>query len=114
MKIATKKHAKRFVAGGTCTVWEYDLASSKASTAVAEINGRYPLEGWMTNETCDELVYVVSGAGKLLTPEGGGVLTAGDTALIEAGDKFAWEGQQLVVSIPCLPAWRPDQHKFVG
>jgi quercetin dioxygenase-like cupin family protein len=39
-------------------------------------------------------------------------LSAGDVVLIEAGDKYYWEGHmQLFIS--CRPAWNKDQHQLV-
>jgi uncharacterized cupin superfamily protein len=43
------------------------------------------------NIICDELVYVMSGNSKLVRPSGAVNLSSGDTALIEAGDKFCRE-----------------------
>jgi mannose-6-phosphate isomerase-like protein (cupin superfamily) len=113
MRFSARSTAKKFVASRECTVWEYQLGSSKVNGSVAEVNGRYPTKGWAVNEECDELVYVISGSGKILMPDKETDIQPGDTAIIEAGEKFAWQGDELAIFIPCMPAWRPEQHKVI-
>jgi len=113
MQFAPKSQVRKFVASDECVVWEYQSVGRKASNAVAEINGRYPQSGWAMNDVSDELVYVIAGTGKLTGPNQSIDLAPGDTALVEAGDRFAWEGKGLTVFIPCFPAWTPEQHHFL-
>lgn len=113
MKFVAKSQSNQFVASDECVIYEYPLDSPKVSSTTAEITGRYPLAGWALNEVCDELAYVVSGSGKLLTPEQELNLKPGGSMLIEKGEKFAWQGDKLVVFIPCFPAWDPAQYKHI-
>ena len=39
------------------------------SGAVAWINGRYPVKGYAVNEVSSELVYILSGKGKIVTKD---------------------------------------------
>lgn len=40
-------------------------------------------------------------------------LTKGDAVLIEPGEVFYWQGDQLEMLMPCSPAFYPEQHKEV-
>lgn len=113
MKRFPKDNAQPFATSDKVSVSEYGLANPKFSAATASITGRHPLTGWMINKVSDELVYVVSGSGKLLSPDNELMLQPGDVALIEAGEKYAWEGNNLFAFTPCIPAWTPGQHELV-
>ena len=112
MKYAPKSQANKFVASDQCTIWENNLGSPKISNATSEINGRHPVKGWVVNDECDELAYVVSGTGLLHMPDKTINVQQGDTILLEAGERFAWEGT-LKLFLPCVPAWWPEQSHVV-
>lgn len=96
-----------------CIAIEYPLGDKDINAAVIKINGRYPERGRTVNEKCKELAYVIDGIGQL-TVEGKTVeLKKGVVVLIEPGERFYWEGQNLEVFMPCTPAWYPKQHKKV-
>ena len=105
--------ARRIAVAPEFTILEYGpLGDGIANGTVAHIAGRYPLAGWGMNILCDELVYVVSGTGTLETPTGQTSLQPGDIAFVPKGQKIAWRGDNLVVFIPCVPAWHPEQHQL--
>lgn len=82
--------------------------------AIAKISGKYPDSGFVVNEECKELLYVISGTGKLTTKDESVELNPGDQVLIDQGELFRYEStQNLVVLAACSPAWRPEQHKEV-
>jgi len=39
-------------------------------------------------------------------------LDTGDAVIIEAGEKYYWEGN-MKLFISCRPAWNKDQHQLV-
>jgi ethanolamine utilization protein EutQ (cupin superfamily) len=103
--------ARRIAVAPEFTILEYgSLGEGIANGTVAQVTGRYPLAGWGMNLLCDELVYVVAGSGAIETPTGQTFLHPGDVAFVPKGQKIAWRGDNLVVFIPCVPAWRPEQH----
>ena len=113
MQHIPKSSARRIPISHEFTIFEYgSLGTSVANGSVAEINGRYPIQGWGRNLESDEIVYVVSCSGDLEMPESVVTLRAGDVAFVPKGQKIAWRGDNLVVFIPCVPAWRPEQHEL--
>jgi mannose-6-phosphate isomerase-like protein (cupin superfamily) len=109
-----KSKARRIPIAPEFTIYEYGpLGASVANGTVAEINGRYPLLGWGRNLESDEIVYVISGSGELQMPDSTQRLESGDVAFVPKGQKIAWHGNNLVVFIPCVPAWRPEQHEIL-
>jgi quercetin dioxygenase-like cupin family protein len=76
------------------------------------VNGRYPEKGYVVNEVCKEVGYVLSGSGSVCM-EGHEVrqLQPGDAVLIQPREKFFWEGTALEMLMPCSPAFYPEQHK---
>jgi hypothetical protein len=95
------------------TLHEYDMHESAIGGGVAELNGRYPENGFVTNEKTKELVYILSGTGKLLRPEAEISLSAGDMVLINAGDVYAWTGT-MSLYLANTPRFDPAQHKAVA
>lgn len=93
-----------------CTVYEYPHNEKTIDIAVAEINGRYPDEGIVVNEEVKEMVYVVSGNGKISLDGRLFELNVGDTVLINQNQRYFFEGK-LEIIITCSPAWYPSQYK---
>lgn len=114
MKYVSKSDAKK-VDVGAGDVLEYNLGDPDIDIAVATINGKYPDEGSVVNENSKELLYVLSGYGKLTTKEQTVELNQGDQALIEKGELFKYDDcVDLVVAAACTPAWKPEQHKVIN
>ena len=68
--------------------------------------------GRVINLKCKELAYIIKGSGRLVVEDKETKLNEGDLVLIEAGEKFFWEGNMRMF-MPCTPAWYPEQHKEV-
>ncbi len=112
MKLSLKQQANKKINGNTCTVFEYALNSDMFDVAVVKITGRYPHERRVTNTACVELAYVCEGQGKIVINHVEQQLNIGDIVVIEAGEKYYWEGvMQLFIS--CRPAWNNEQHQIV-
>ncbi len=110
MKIIHKNQVKRFQNSDVCLAIEYPLGDKDINGAVIELKGRYPDKGRVVNLKCKELSYIIEGSGKVVVEGKETELKEGDLVLIEPGEKYFWEGN-LVMFVPCVPAWYPEQHK---
>ena len=114
MKYIAKDQTQKFANSETCVVYEYAFNDPDINGAVAVINGRYPEAGWVINEVCKELVYVISGEGSLEANSEKQDLRAGDSVLILPGERYCFVGKELAIFMPCTPAWYPEQHKEIS
>ena len=80
--------------------------------AVADINGRYPLEGRIVNEVCKEIGYIIEGEGIIVIEDQEIKLKKGSAVLINSGERYYWEGKMKML-ISCTPEWYPEQHRDV-
>ena len=110
MKIIHQADAQEFKNSDNCIAYEYPLGDKDINGALIKLNGRYPDEGYVVNEICKELVYVVKGKGQLTSTDHTESLKTGDMALLLPGEKFYFEGK-LELLMPCAPAWSSAQHK---
>lgn len=111
MKIAKRQEANIFI-NGACKAFEYPLDDKDINAAVIQITGRYPEKGNAVNELCKELAYIMKGSGRLVVEDKEYNLEEKDSILINAGERFFWEGD-MEIFMPCTPAWYPEQHKEV-
>ncbi len=113
MRHIPKSQAKK-VDVGAGDVLEYDIGDPDIDIAIATINDKYPQSGFVVNETVKELLYVLSGSGKLVTKDSSIELSPQDQVFIDKGELFRYEEcKSLVVAAACTPAWKPEQHKEV-
>jgi mannose-6-phosphate isomerase-like protein (cupin superfamily) len=97
----------------TTTIFEYAASDTAISGAVATINGRYPEYGFAVNKISKELVYVVSGSGKIITSSQEKDITEGDVIFLDAQEKFAWSGN-MVLFMATAPKFDPNQHTITS
>jgi alkylated DNA repair dioxygenase AlkB len=110
MKIVRKNQTREFKNNDQCIALEYSMGDKDINGAVGIINGRYPDKGRVVNTVCKELVYVLSGTGRVVI-EGKEInFKEGDLILIEPNEKYFWEGS-FKIFMPCAPAWYPEQHR---
>jgi len=115
MQRIQKAEAVTFSNGPTCDGVEYSFGTKAVNVALVTVNGRYPETGFVMNEVCEELGYVVSGTGKICRDDGTELSVAtGDAVFIEPGDKYYWLGEALAMVMPCAPAFYPEQHKHLA
>jgi len=112
MKIIHKDQTEKFKNSENCVVTEYFLGDKDINGAIVELTGRYPNKGRVVNLKCKELAYVIKGSGKVIVENKKINLEEGDLILIEPGEKYFWDGN-LIIFVPCTPAWYPEQHKEV-
>jgi mannose-6-phosphate isomerase-like protein (cupin superfamily) len=90
-------------------IWEYPTLDKDISGAVAEIHGRYPEKGFAVNKNSKELVFVLSGNGKIHTPVSQKEVDLGDVIFIDKGEQFAWSGG-MTIFMATSPKFDPKQH----
>ena len=94
-------------------VWEYLFHNKNLGIALAKINGRFPDSGKTTNKVCQEVYYVISGAGKIFIEDKEFELNEGDAFLIDSGKKYYVIGKDLVIVCATSPEWFPEQQQIV-
>ena len=113
MKITKKTETFERKNSDKCIVTEYPSLAEDMDFAQVTISGRYPEALYAVNTRCKEMVYIHSGTGQV---EVNGVihpLDAGDVVLIDAGEKFCWDGN-MTLFITCRSAFDVEQHCLVG
>lgn len=113
MKVVTKRQTQEHKNSDACVALEYPLGDDDINGAVIKLNGRYPDAGYVMNEVCKELVYIIKGSGKLVTNHEEQKLEPDDLVLLIPGEKYFFEGN-LEMFMPCSPAWYPEQHTEVN
>lgn len=96
-----------------CIVTEYPVGDETLDFAIVKISGRYPAQGYAVNNKCKEIVYVQEGEGEVFINFQIHQINAGDVILVEAGEKFYWNGH-LRLHISCRPAFSVEQHQLVS
>jgi mannose-6-phosphate isomerase-like protein (cupin superfamily) len=115
MKKIKSTETNSFSNSDTCSGFEFPFEDKDLNIAVITVNGRYPEKGYLTNEVCKEIGYVLSGSGAVGKSDGEiQTLSKGDAVLIEAGEIFYWQGDNLEMLMPCSPAFYPEQHKEIN
>lgn len=109
MYVVTHADAVQHSSSTSCTVYEYIIPEKDINGALVHIRGRYPETGWVMNRICKEMVYVISGTGKVVVEGKEIALSKKMVILILPGEKYYWEGD-MELFMPCTPAWTPDQY----
>ena len=112
MKLSLKHQAHHKIYNEACSVTEYKFDDDKMDFSIAIISGRYPEQNRVMNEISNELAYVTEGEGKIVINHQEQPLSAGDVIIIEAGEKYYWEGN-MKLFVTCNPTWKPEQRKIV-
>lgn len=112
MNVSTPHDATLFENSNVCRGASYPAGSADIDGAVITVSGRYPSEGFLTNDICKELVYIVSGTGILLSPSETVRFNEGDVVFIDKNETFAWDGS-FVGFFATTPRFDPGQHREV-
>lgn len=110
--LVRKAEARKIKNDKACTVWEYGYGKI-LGLALAKIDGRFPQEGAVVNEACEEAYYVVNGSGTIHYDGSDFKLKAGDAFFILPNKKYWIEGKGLTIVVPSSPNWYQEQHKYV-
>jgi mannose-6-phosphate isomerase-like protein (cupin superfamily) len=113
MKIISKEQTVIRMNSDLCRVTEYEMGDPDLDFASVTISGRYPDAGRVTNTQCKEIVYIHVGNGNVEVEGKNYPLKAGDLVLIDAGEKFYWDGN-MTLFISCNPAFTIEQHQLVA
>ena len=113
MKIAHRNETIEHKNSDVCIVAEYPKWDKEMDFAIAHIHGRYPEKQRAVNVVCKEMVYIHEGQGSVEVNGEKHLLKSGDLVLIEAGEKFIWEGE-MTLFISCRPAFHIEQHQLVN
>ncbi|QDP71557.1 cupin domain-containing protein [Legionella israelensis] len=112
MKISYKNQSIERKNSEICVVTEYPRMDKDLDFAIVNISGRYPTYQNAVNKQCKEIVYIQNGTGIVVVNNIEYLLNAGDVVLIEAGEKFYWEGNMRLF-ISCNPPFEVDQHQLI-
>jgi mannose-6-phosphate isomerase-like protein (cupin superfamily) len=113
MKIIFKHQTIERRNSETCVITEYPMNEEMIDFAIVKVKGRYPeTPRQAINLKCKEIVYIHTGSGKVVVESQEYSLNAGDLILIEAGEKFYWDGN-MDLFISCRPAFKVVQHQIV-
>lgn len=113
MKVIKSKECFKGANADNCTYDEYDFGDKEIDFSTSKILGDYPKQAWCVNEKCKELIYILSGYGKLDFKNKQIEFSAGDAILIDKGELYCWKNCDCTVTMCCTPAWYPEQHKIV-
>lgn len=113
MQICFKQQTVERKNSDVCIVTEHHIKDDLIDFAIVKVMGRYPEHGYAVNRQCKEIVYIQSGSGTVTVEGVEHKLNEGDLVLIEAHEKFFWEGR-LNLHISCRPAFTVEQHEVVG
>lgn len=108
MQIRKESEARRHENTLACVVYDYQLPTGELDSAVIQLSGRYPQDGWAVNTISTSVVYVLEGRGSLLSGLERQELAEGDQILIEKNEKYAFDGTMRLL-YSAAPAWSPDQ-----
>ena len=112
MKIIRKNETTQHKNNDICVVSDYSFGDNDIDLGIAEINGKYPENGYVVNEISKEMIYVLEGNGTIYFEDEKYTFNEGDAFIIEPNEKYYWEANcKLVIS--CTPPWSEEQHNLV-
>lgn len=97
----------------TCSVREYEFPTNEFGFATTQINGRYPEQKRAVNLECEQLMYVISGSGKVHSDKGDFEIDKGDSYHIKKRERYWIEGSKLVLALMNFPKWNEAQYQIV-
>lgn len=109
MKYLPFSQTQKIKLNAACTIYEYG-GNDVMDGAIAQINGRYPEAGWAKNTVSTEMVYVLEGTGAFVMKNQTLELAASTVVLIERGEQYHFNGEELRIFIATAPPWTPEQH----
>lgn len=114
MEVIKSKEAIKKENSIDCINKEYSFKDKDIDLCISKINGRYPDSGYCLNKISKELVYIISGSGKLVFNDKIVEYKKGDSILIDTNEKYYWDTKSSEVVITCTPAWNVNQYEVVS
>ena len=113
MKIVKKEQAEIFKNSETSSLLEYSIALNEKNMdfCINTITGRYPENGYCTNEECQEICYILEGEGCITKRNEILNFKQGDVIFIDKKEIYYWKGNCKIIMI-CSPAWNKEQCKL--
>ena len=113
MKLAKHDSAILYDRGQT-KVLEYEAINDvDINICHIKVNGRDPADSYNINTKSKEMIYVLKGAGKVVSKDGAEIeFEERDVVLIDEGEIYYIEGD-FEAAISCTPAWTPEQTRKV-
>jgi len=112
MKIVKQSESSIFDNSDICQAVIYSLGDKDIDISLVKVGGRHPSQGYVVNEICKEVSYIIDGSGLLNIENTEYSFNKGDVILIEPGEKYFWNGN-FEALMSCTPAWYPEQHKML-
>lgn len=113
MKVIKKDESLRKENSSNCINNEYSFGDNDIDLCTSKITGRYPESGYCLNKISKELIYIVSGSGKIVFTDREVKYKKGDSILIYPNEKYFWDSKNSDVIITCTPAWSITQYEVV-
>lgn len=104
-----KKIESNKITNPNCIIYEYEHNDKELNISTAEITGRYPSKGRVTNKVCKEVVFIMEGKGKVGIDGKEFPLNQSDSLIINPNQKFFWEGKMKLIMV-CIPPFYSEQH----
>jgi len=112
MEIISKNKTRKNKNATNCYSLEYPSKNKDINGAIVKLNGKYPKIGKVTNLKCKELIYILSGSGKIIINNKENEIKNGDIILINKKEKYILNGK-LSMFVACTPSWNKKQHKWI-
>lgn len=112
MEIISKSKTKKNINATNCSSLEYPSKDKNINGAIVKLNGKYPKIGKAANLKCKELIYILSGSGKIIINDKVNKIKKGDIIIINKNEKYILNGK-LNMFVACTPSWNKKQHKFI-
>lgn len=113
MEKIKKEESIKKVNSINCINREYAFETKDIDLCISKIKGRYPDSGYCLNKISKELVYIISGNGRLVFIDREVEYKKGDSILIYPNEKYYWDTTNSEVAITCTPAWSVNQYEVV-
>ena len=114
MKKVKSSDAQIIKNSDTSKLLEYSigLKDKDIDFCINTISGRYPEEGYCTNDKCKEICYILEGNGTRNKKDESINFEQGDVILIDKKEIYYWNGNCKIIMI-CTPAWYKEQCKLL-
>lgn len=111
--LVKKENRQQIQVGQDSFVWEYNLDNQRLGVDFGKFNGRFPSEGRVKNNVCQECIYIVSGRGEIFIEDDIFELNEGDVFLIETGKRYYFIGENMSLVCSSSPRWYAEQQEKV-